>query len=85
MFTIRLAKQIVQGCAHQGACDDDVAYWEKHLPQLRRIKSDAIRAVLKEYGAWSDEELADDYQNRLRILWCAANDCKDNGTCTSYF
>ena len=33
---------------------------------------DHIRAELAEYGAWDSAELADDAQNRQRIVWIAA-------------
>lgn len=69
-FTIDLADQAVRDCSHQGECDDDVAYWE---PQIKiDATPDAIRAELKEYGAWDAEELADDEANRRRIVWIAA-------------
>lgn len=39
--------------------------------QLDKIGVDKIREELREYGVWNDEELADDAENRLRILWIA--------------
>jgi hypothetical protein len=46
--------------------------------QLKKISVDAIRAELKEYGAWDDEVLADDAQNQKRIVWIAAGNITDN-------
>lgn len=37
----------------------------------------AIRAELKKYGAWTDDELADDEMNRRRIIWVAACNIKE--------
>ena len=42
--------------------------------QRRKIAPDLIRQELKEYGAWEEEELADDDANWQRILWLGAND-----------
>jgi hypothetical protein len=67
--------------SHQGACDEDVADLLR-VPeisaQLDAIGPDAIRAALREYGAWSADELADDYQNRARALWSACCDAREN-------
>jgi len=32
---------------------------------------------LSEYGAWDEEELADDEMNRVRLLWIAAGNAQD--------
>ena len=42
--------------------------------QHKKIDPDLIRQELSEYGAWSEEELADDDANWQRILWLGAND-----------
>ena len=42
--------------------------------QRKRIDPELIRQELSEYGAWSDEELADDDMSWVRILWIGAND-----------
>lgn len=70
-----------ESASHQGRCDDDVAFLLT-MPairrQLDRIGPEAIRAELKEYGAWDQNELADDVQNRARIVWIAAgNICEE--------
>ncbi len=38
------------------------------------VANDALRAELREYGAWDDEQLADDAANWDRIVWIAAGD-----------
>jgi hypothetical protein len=45
--------------------------------QLKRLKADDVRAELAEYGAWSEEELADDAENLQRLLWIAAGNVKE--------
>jgi hypothetical protein len=82
-FELRLSGQCVLDCAHSGQCDEDVEYW---VPLAKeQAEKDAfifgptaerIRAELREYGAWSDEELADDEQNWHRLVWIAANNIR---------
>lgn len=60
--------------SHQGRCDDDIAALRAvpYIPrQLARIDPDALRAELREYGAWDADELADHSANLDRILWIA--------------
>lgn len=74
-FTLDLPNRCVEECSAQGACDDAVSYWNRLDPVtkgLDGIDPEAIRAELKEYGAWNTEELANDDDNRLRIIWIAA-------------
>lgn len=80
-FEIAMDMDDALSCSHQGQCDQDVADLLDTSAdinaQLDAIGAEAIRQELKEYGAWDCEELADDAQNRHRIVWCAANDIKD--------
>lgn len=83
-FDLRLSGQCVLDCSHQGACDDDVAYWKpKVLTQIEKdnfpnkLTPDKIRAELKEYGAWDAEELANDDANLDRLIWIAAGNIQD--------
>ena len=66
-----------EGASHPGPCDDDVAELVQ-VPairrQLRKISDEDLREELREYGAWSDEELQDRQENELRIVWIAAGD-----------
>jgi hypothetical protein len=66
--------------SHQGQCDDDVAYLAKFpsvARQLKKIDPALLRAELKEYGAWDEQELSDHDQNLQRILWLACGDIKE--------
>ena len=79
-FELKMTLAQAESASHQGQCDEDVADLVE-LPAIRRqldkIPADDIRAELKEYGAWDDEELADDDQNRHRLVWCAACNIKE--------
>ena len=59
------------------SADDAVAYWAPRIDR-QGISPDAIRAELREYGAWYDQELADDDENWRRLLWVAACDLRDH-------
>ena len=74
-FTLTLTKAEARSLYHQGACDDDVAAALCNPTiqrRLARISPDLIRAELREYGAWDEDELADDAANQSRLLWLAA-------------
>jgi len=47
------------------------------VEQLAKIPADAIRRELREFGAWDDEELRDEEQNKARILWNACWDISE--------
>jgi hypothetical protein len=68
-------------CAsHPGQCDADVLALSKVAcveGQLRALNTSLIREELRGYGAWDDEELADDAQNLQRLLWIACGDIND--------
>lgn len=79
-FELRMTRAQAESASHQGRCDDDVAALVKHpriRSQLDKIAPDLIRAELKECGAWDATELADDEQNRHRIVWLAAGNILD--------
>jgi hypothetical protein len=80
-FEIKMTKAQAEIASHQGSCDADVEYLLT-LPtikrQLKKISDDVLAAELREYGAWSDEELQDRAANEARIIWLAAGDIKEN-------
>ena len=73
----QLPRQAVIDCHHQGACDDDVNFWQKKL-QLNLDREKMIKE-LKEYGAWSLEELTalDDSELEEKLIWIAAGNIQD--------
>lgn len=73
-----LPVQALLECNHQGRCDPDVALWVDKIGwEGQTMDADAIRKELREYGAWDDEELSDDAENRKRILWITAGNWQD--------
>lgn len=79
-FELEMTLDQARGASHQGRCDDDVAELVKN-PKIRRqldkIGPAKIRDELRQYGAWDEQELADDDANRLRVVWCAAGNIVD--------
>jgi len=70
-----MTRKQAQAASHQGQCIDDVRELlndRKITRQLETIGPDKIRDELREYGAWDDEELANDLDNSERIVWIAA-------------
>lgn len=72
---VRISKKCASACAHPGPCDDDVAAWVDRAEWL--ASAGTIRRTLRRYGAWDEDELADDDQNRHRALWLAAADISE--------
>lgn len=74
-FELRLTRAQAASASHPGPCDSDVRALSQ-VPavarQLAALDPAAVRAELKEYGAWTPEELADHEQNLQRVLWLAA-------------
>jgi hypothetical protein len=62
----------IADCSSQGSVDEAVEYWVSELEFT--VPPQAARDCLRGYGAWEDDELADDEQNKRRILWLACGD-----------
>lgn len=84
-FELRLPGQCVLDCSHSGQCDSDVAAWiDRVQAQVEtdgftlKPTAELIRLELKEYGAWSPKELADDEQNWHRLVWIAAGNISED-------
>ena len=78
---IQLTKTQARMMSHSGRCDEDVAAGRLCAAikkQLDRIEPETLVKELREYGAWSAEELADHDANLTRILWLAAGDIVEN-------
>lgn len=85
-----LPRECIDDCSTPGqAADEPVGHWRRDPvvgALLDGLDDDAMRECLRAYGAWDDEELADDEQNRQRVLWLACGDfseyiaeCEDAG------
>jgi hypothetical protein len=74
-----LPEDCVSDCSHAGACEADVRYWRGRLdfsvPRERAI------GYLREFGAWTAEELADRTDEELAeiVLWVACGDLRESG------
>jgi hypothetical protein len=70
---------------HMGQCDDDIDAL-RQVPyiakQLSELSADVVANVLREYGAWSAEDLANHDDNLSRLLWIACGDILDNSKTT---
>lgn len=80
-FEIEMSLGDAESVSHGGSCDADVAILlgdDEIQAQLESIGHDAIRAELAEYGAWTDDELANWEDCKGRILWIAGgNICEE--------
>lgn len=66
-------------CSRPGQpADDAVAHWTPRI-DWTGTDPESIRAELREYGAWTPEQLADDVANRERIVWIAAGVLSEEG------
>lgn len=70
-FTLTIPDDAMRDCSGQGRVDEAVKFWVTKV-RWDGIDPDDIREELREYGAWDEEELEDDDENRERILWIAA-------------
>lgn len=77
-FSLDLPDDAIGDCSHQGSCDADVEHWSARIARPSDISQEALRAELKEYGAWDPDELSDDAANWLRIVWLAAGNIQDD-------
>lgn len=80
IIEFQLSVLCVNDIAQQGSNDSAVRYWEERI-DLSHIPAAAIRDELDEYGCWHDDELADELQNRRRLIWLAAWDIAEEVSC----
>lgn len=58
-----------------GDCESAARHWVEQpeiAAQLDAIGHASLARALRECGAWTDEELADEESTRLRSIWIAA-------------
>ena len=46
--------------------------------RLEAFDPEDVREILRDYGSWSEEELADHNENLSRLLWVACCDVAEN-------
>ena len=80
-FELDLPLSIVVACSQPGqdaSSDVEQALRDiKLLHQLDQMDTEDIREELAEYGAWDEEQLADDEENLRRLVWVAAGQLRD--------
>ena len=84
-FTLWLTQDEAESGSHQGNCAYDIAELLKTdaiKNQMRTFNPDHIREELSGYGAWDDEELADDEANKSRLLWIACGNVREESYCS---
>jgi hypothetical protein len=81
LIELQLTQDDVAMGYHSGSCDESIAALRRApriAAQLDAIDPALLRSELKEWGAWSDDDLADHDVNLSRILWLACGDLFDN-------
>jgi hypothetical protein len=81
-FELNLPIAVVLSCSQPGkdASEDVEAALRRYpslLADIRDLDPFLVREELSEYGAWDEEELADDEENAERLVWLAACELKD--------
>lgn len=78
-FTLRLPDEAVTDCSHEGDCWADCRAWsQRKIVRPRECTIQALWDELRDYGAWSGAELANDRDNWVRIIWLAACQVKED-------
>jgi hypothetical protein len=80
-FALTLPTDAISECSHAGDCSADVESWASEIDRPAECTPDALRAELREYGAWDDAQLSDDDANWERIVWIAAGNLKEEKPC----
>ena len=75
---VEMPLRAVMDLSAGGSVDDSADYWARNWNVKIHGTPDKVRKELKEYGAWSAEELMDDEANVRRLIWIAAGDMRDN-------
>lgn len=80
-FEITLSREQAMDCSTPGQDADETVKAVCKEPRVRamldKLAPEAIRAELREYGAWDEEELQDEEANRRRIVWIAAGNIRE--------
>lgn len=74
-----LPADCIADCAHAGPCDDDVRHWRQQLEF--QVPRDRATAYLREFGAWTAEELAAKSDEELAevVLWLGCCQIRETG------
>lgn len=73
----------IESCSASGSVDEAVEYWRNKLSFTSAIAENRDRTIayLREFGAWTAEELheADDDTLANRVLWLACCEISEQG------
>ena len=74
-----LPADCISDCSHSGPCEADVEYWRKRLDF--EVPREKAIGYLREFGAWTAEELAAKTAEELAevVLWSACCDIRESG------
>lgn len=76
-FQFTLPTDALADLTGPGDKDEAASYWAKRVVRPAAVTPEALRAELREYGAWDAEQLADDDENWKRIIWIAAGNIRE--------
>ena len=81
--TLRIPIQCVTECAGSGDVTGTVMAWATdRRVDWSQTSPARIRDYLRDYGAWTRSELADELDNRARVLWIVSGNIADEGRMT---
>ena len=79
-FVLRpIPAECIADCSHSGPCDDDVRHWREKLEF--QVPRERATAYIREFGAWTPEELAAKSDEELAevVLWLACCQVRETG------
>lgn len=74
---LRLTRKDAESVSHSGDCEDDVLILmeKKYIKkQLYLIEPEQLKKELREFGAWSEEDLSFHNVNLIRWVWISGGD-----------
>ena len=81
LIELNITKQQAHIGYHQCQCDNDIKGL-RDVPTIKRqldqLKPEIVVHVLKDYGAWDDDDLSNHDDNLDRLLWIACGDIVEN-------
>jgi len=83
-LTLTLTEADAHTGYHTGDCEADILDLMAGRiirDQLDALDPQTVAEYLREFGAWSDDELADRDENLMRLLWLACGDLVEAEQC----
>jgi hypothetical protein len=76
-FEFQMPEEAVSDLSGSGSKDQQADFWAERIARPEAVTPESLAKELREYGAWDDNELADDAANWRRILWIAAGNIQE--------